>query len=237
MRLPKIFLAINYVNYSDVVKKHNQSVAISVLDKIKTKNVTLASINFLEDKVSLPNSFNVFRMLKKDSRRDLGDSRRMPYIKEIFDLCSKTNCDIFGYINSDILLKKDFFNSFNDIHDAFVFYKRDIEKVSTEDFLNCKIKIVNKAPDGCDGFFFKKSWWLKNGDIFPKNLILGESEWDTCYNSIIQKTVKDYVLKRELCHVVHERIWKTDSIGAKNNTLIWNNIRDKYGLPVNNPKG
>ena len=127
MSLPKILLAINYVNYSDEKKKRLQKVAISVLEKIKPKNVAIASFNFPEDKVNVPAAWRVFKMLKGNPVKDIGNDRRLPYIREIFDICVKSNCNIFGYINSDILLKKDFFDIF-DTHkrDAYVFYKKDI---------------------------------------------------------------------------------------------------------------
>lgn len=233
MSRPKIFLAINYVDYSDKVKRGRQSVAISVMEKIKPKNSIIASFNYPDDKVELPRSFLLFRMLRGDSQKDLGNDRRLPYITEILSLCSKAPGDYFGYINSDILLPKHFFDIFKEQHDAYIFHKKDIDPVRAKEFLEGNIKIVDKRPDGIDGFFFRRMWWVKNGNIFPKTLVLGETEWDTAYNTLIQNKIPDHVLRRELFHVVHDRVWNLDSRGAIHNTLIWKGVRDQYGLPVN----
>ena len=135
-------------------------------------------------------------MLQNDSQKKIGNNRRMPYIKELFDICSHMPCDIFGYMNSDILVKKDFFRVFNGKTDAYIFFKRDIAELSADDFISDKITIVDQSPCGQDAFFFRREWWLKNRHFFPDDLILGETEFDTCYNSIIQKISKNYIIER-----------------------------------------
>lgn len=233
----KIALCINYVNYSDPFKKQRQEVAIEVLLANKPRNVTLYSFNFPEDVVKLPDSFYVMKQLTRDSQKDLGNSRRLPYIKDIMFLGSQVvHCDVFGYMNSDILLNKDFYKVFDKNIDAYVFYKKDIDIVSASDFSANKIKVIDEKPDGVDAFFFKKDWWFRNSQLFPSGLIVGETEWDTVYNAIIQKAADNYCLKRSLYHVVHERIWSIDTRGAINNTILWRTVRDKYGIPQFKPE-
>jgi len=227
----KIILAINWVNYSNPDKKKHQETAISVLLKNKPQSVMPITFNYEDESVRVPNSFFVFKTLHGDSQKDLGNNRRMPYIKEILDYTSNMPCDIFGYINSDILLDRDFFKTFNKNSDAYVFYKKDIEEIDATNFLAGKIKIVSEKPDGVDAFFFRKQWWNKHKGYFPKGLILGETEWDTVYNSIIQKISNNYVLKRALHHIAHDRIWSISSRGAINNMLIWNKIKETCGIP------
>lgn len=227
----KIAIAINYVKYSNPEKKERQDAAISVLLKNSPKGSLLASFNYPEDDVRLPPVFRIFKMLQKDSQKELGNDRRMPYIKEILDSCSNLPYDIFGYMNSDILLTKNFFDIFRSSYDVFLFFKKDIVKVSATDFLNNKIKIIDEKPDGIDAIFFRTKWWKANRGLFPDGLILGETEWDTAYNSIIQKSHHKYVLSRTLYHPYHERVWRIDSRGAIHNTLIWQTVRQKCGLP------
>ena len=104
--------------------------------------------------------------------------------------------------------------------------------MSANDFIDGKFKVVDEKPLGVDGLFFNRIWWYKNNSIFPNGLILGETEFDTCYNSIIQKSVANRLIKRELYHVVHDRIWNIDSRAGIANRLIWQAVRDKYGLPT-----
>jgi len=87
-------------------------------------------------------------------------------IKEVFNVLSNMPSDVFGYMNSDILVKKDFFSVFKKDIDAYIFYKKDIECLTAEDFLNNNIKITDEFPAGVDAFFFKRSWWIANKYFF-----------------------------------------------------------------------
>lgn len=232
----KIVLSINYVNFTSGIKKKLQNTAISVVSANSPKNVSLVSFNFTDEMPQSPSRFMVFQTLQRDSKILLGNNRRLPYIKDFMDICAKLPCDVFGYMNSDILITKKFFNVFNHKYDAYVFYKKDIESVSATDFIGGKYKVLDETPAGVDAFFFHKKWWLENRNFFPNDLVLGESEWDTCYNSIIQKVSSNYYMGRDLYHVVHDRIWNLDSRGAINNMLIWQQIKKTYGLPQYTPE-
>lgn len=227
----RCLIAINYVNYKSEHKRKSQDIAMSVLSKWNSRNTTLVSLNFCDEQINVPSVFHALPMLQNDAQKKIGNNRRMPYIKEIFDICFNMPSDFFGYMNSDILIQKDFFDVFNKDTDAYVFYKKDIDVSSAEDFLNGNIKVVNEKPDGVDAFFFRRDWWHNNRRFFPDDLVLGETEWDTCYNSIIQNVTQKHALKRSLYHINHDRVWSIDSRGAINNKLIWDTVRDKYGLP------
>ena len=225
----KILIAINYVDYCMENKRIAQDLCIESLKKYE-KEVSLASINFVDDIIDL--DFKVIKKLKRDCQKEIGNNRRLPYIKELLDICSNIECDVFGYINSDVLINDDFLNdldNFNKEINACIFYKKDV-KINGD-----KIDIVNEYPHGQDGFFFNRKWWISNRDFYPSNLILGETEWDTCYNSITQK-VSNCLIKRSLLHIDHERIWSLDSRGAINNKIIWDLVKKSYGLPLYNPE-
>ncbi len=227
----KILIAINYVDYNIENKKLSQELCISYLQSLhkNNKNISLASINFEDDIVDLSGVFSVVKTLKRDCIKEIGNNRRLPYIKELFDNCSDFDCDIFGYINSDILIKNHFINNFKRDIPAYIFYKKDIK-------IDKEIRVINEHPYGQDGFFFNKIWWLRNRDFYPSNLILGETEWDTCYNSITQSICNNCIISRDLLHIGHERIWNIDSRGAINNKIIWDLVKSKYGLPKYDPE-
>ena len=230
----KIIIAINYVNYEDKHKWQLQDTALSVLVDNAPKDCEIISFNYDDEFAYVP----LFRLslLTRDSKKEIGNDRRLPYIKEILDKCSEMDCDIFGYMNSDILVNKDFFSVLEKDHDAFVFYKKDIEKISRYEFNNNDIKVVEENPHGVDAVFFRKDWWKLNKQSFSDQLILGNSEWDTCYNSIIQKICRNYILSRTLYHVQHDRKWSIDSRGSINNTLVWHQVKVKYGVPKLTPE-
>jgi len=221
MRLPKIVLAINYVNYRNVLRNELQSVAMEVMVERKLQNVQLVSFNLaIDNTVSIHPAFHVFRNLRRDSAVTIQNNRHLPYIKEIFDNCVQMKCDVFGYINSDILLPKNFFRIFNKKTNAYIFVRTDIENITARDYINEKRKERWKGHPGCDGIFFKRNWWVRNRNKFHNDMILGECEWDLYYRRIIKECNAGHVEKRILDHVFHETTWTSTSNGAKNNLRI-----------------
>ena len=222
-------LAINYVDYQDPEKKSRQEVALSVLQKIVPKNVSVLNLCYPDQDFTLP--IPTLKTLSRDSQQEIGNNRRMPYIKEILDKVALEDCDVFGYMNSDILLDRSFFDIFDPRYDAYVCYKKDIKPITVDNFLTGKIEVVEERPYGVDAVFFRTEWWKSSGSRFSEECIVGESEWDTIYNSIIQGCGANYFIGRVLHHVIHERVWTIDSRGAINNKLIWDRVKSVYGIP------
>ena len=135
-KVTKIILATNYVGYKERDKKRWQKVALNVMAKNKPNNVMLVFFNYEDETTNIINNndtsgaFRVFKMLKRNSRKIIKNNRDMPYVKEIFDNCAKLPCDIFGYVNSDILIHKDFFNVFKNNIDTYIFSRTDIKEVT-----------------------------------------------------------------------------------------------------------
>jgi len=222
-------LAINYVDYQDPEKKSRQEVALSVLQKIVPKNVSVLNLCYPDQDFALP--IPTLKTLSRDSQQEIGNNRRMPYIKEILERITSNDFDVMGYMNSDILLDRAFFDIFDSRYDAYVCYKKDIKPITVDNFLTGKIEVVEERPYGVDAVFFKTEWWKSSGSLFSEECIVGESEWDTIYNSIIQGCGAKYFIGRVLYHAVHDRIWSIDSRGAINNKLIWDRVKSVYGIP------
>lgn len=227
-----IVVAFSPVNYKDERRRKAQEVAIRVLSR-SPSFVYPVAFDFLKDSspFSVVEECNIptLNILKRDSSKTISNTRRLPYIKEILELCSKIDCDIFGYINSDILVDENVYQNLFEDKDAFIFSRSDIAEVSVEDFLSGKSKVIYGGDKhiGADGFFFKKEWWLNNRQKFPDNLIIGSTEWDTCYRHIIKKLTTNFVESRSLYHVYHNQTWTTTSPSALNNIAIWNEIKNK----------
>lgn len=225
-----VTIAINYVDYKDSFKAKNQRRAMQILSRLSTPNCNLMSVNFPSDKVDLPPNFRVFKSLKGDSQNDIGNWRKMPYIKEIMDHSSKLGCSIFGYMNSDILVTKDFFKMFRSNADAYICSRIDIEPLSINDFINGKIKVCEKhyvkgIHDGVDAFFFSKKWWKKNSKLFHDGLIMGEPFWDWYYRDIIHRNADKYIELHNVYHVWHDVIWRNESPGGSRNEAIYRHYR------------
>ena len=221
-KIPRIVLAINYVNYSDVKKKNWQKIAMDVMVKNSPSNVQLVTFNYKDDEVNVPQQFRVFKMLERNSQKTIGNTRPLPYVKDIFDFASQMNCDVFGYLNSDIMVHKEFFDVFDNYKkiDSYLFNRIDIADVSVATFNSKNFHIVWKDHPGFDGIFFRRKWWLINRKRFNDGLIVGEPEWDYYYNKVIRQSTGQIIKKRKLHHVYHNTIWNLTSNGAVNNRKI-----------------
>jgi hypothetical protein len=224
--MQSIVLSINYVNYRDVKKKHYQDLSIASLTRNKPSNVKLISVNFQNDVVDLDTNFEVVRKLTRNSRKTIENRRELPYIKDILNISSTFDCNIFGYLNSDILVTKDFFDVFkNDIY-AYAFTRIDIGDINDTMSLNNKklFNIINPSHSGFDGFFFNKKWWLENNNKFSDDLVMGEPFWDVYYNNKIRSLTKKYKIFHSIYHVFHPTIWNLKSNGAINNKKIFEQV-------------
>jgi len=222
----KLVIAINYVDYPSGVKKDLQDTAIAVLRATKPPYVHLVTVNYKHEKVNIGKKFDVLRMLKRNSVEQIGNNRPLPYIKDVFNAVYKsqimTRNDIFGYINSDILINKKFYKhfSFTKKVGCYMFSRVDIKKVSAANFVNGQEVVISRSHPGIDGFFFRKDWWTHYSKELHDDLILGEPEWDYYYRKIICKHTKHIVEKRALHHIDHKTVWKLNSKGAINNRKI-----------------
>jgi len=242
-----IIISFNYVNYSDKKRLLAQKESLKTLVKLSSSIIPVA-IGFKNEDTSdsepILNDLGIqsLNILRRDSKDEIFNNRSLPYIKEIFDCCSKIDCDIFGYVNSDVLISPEIIDILNNDKDVYMFSRYEIVEMSSEDFLNSfngenKIKKVWGGDKhlGRDAFFFKRDWWINNREMFPSDIIVGEMEWDTIYRFMIMygnkffNNVPSYIDKRILYHPLHRSLWDNKSNGAINNIEIWKKIKEIIG--------
>jgi hypothetical protein len=225
-----VVIAFNYVDFKDYKKRDRQLTAMRVL-KETPEWVSPIAFGF-DGSVSSAEKCGIhaFNVLKRNSSKEIGNNRELPYIKEIMDWTAKIECGKIGYINSDILIGKEFLDAINENADAYIFSRSDIAETNCVRFCKENFKVIFGGDQhiGADGFFFKREWWINNRDQFSDDLIIGETEWDTCYRTIIKNECSNYIERRCLYHVYHDAQWSLDSPGAKNNIAIWKSIKRNY---------
>jgi len=230
----KIVIGFNYVDYVDKRRRTAQENAVKVLSLHPSliRPISFDFENAKNHKLLEDCGIEQLNILKKDSVVIVGGDKRLPYIKEILECCYNIDCEVFGYINSDILMPSEAYDVLNLNFDSYIFSRSDIADVSVEDFClkNTKKIYGGGSHSGADGFFFKKSWWDCNRSKFPENLIVGSTEWDTVYRLIIKKLDSRYIEARALYHVYHDQFWTTTSPSALNNIAIWNAIKKEYAF-------
>ena len=224
--MKSVVIAFNYVDFKDPKKKDRQLTAMRVLDATPDWIYPIA-FGFHGDSTSAdPYGIHTLNLLRRNSKKTISNTRDLPYIKEILDLASKIDCGKIGYINSDILVGDEFIETIQEDADAFIFPRSDIQEINSTKFLRGAQKAIYGGDQhiGADGFFFDKKRWLKNRDEFPDDLIIGETEWDTCYRRLIARHSSNYIEERVLYHVYHDAKWGVTSPGAKTNIKILEQI-------------
>lgn len=228
--MKQVVIAINCVDYKDPRRRMAQEVALQSLNFRPSEQVSVMALSFKGD--PKPNALGLLDIhylpiLKRDSSILLNNTRRLPYIKEILDTCAKTKCDVFGYINSDILMPSVAYQILQMDFDAYIYSRSDIGEINIDDWIRGNYKVIygGNKHSGADGFFFKKSWWNVNRDKFPDDLVIGETEWDTCYRLLIKKIGCRYIEARTLYHVYHDAKWDKNSPAGINNTKILDEIQ------------
>lgn len=230
--MKQIVIALSYVDYKEERRRKAQQVALQVLSMRPKNYVSVVSFDFRHTpEPSILHGYGIHHLpvLRKDPTILIKNTRRLPYIREIFEYCNKISCDVFGYINSDILLSNRVYDLLQQDYDAYIFSRSDIGEISAKDFIDGKARVIYGGDKhaGADGFFFKKSWWNENKNKFPCDLIIGASEWDTCYRYIIKNSNAKYLEVRKLYHVYHDQTWRLDTPDAISNIKIWHLIKNR----------
>jgi hypothetical protein len=228
--MKQVVIAISCVDYKDIRRFKAQEVALQSLNFRPKELVSVISLSFVNDpkpKVLDGLDIHYLPILKRDSSVLLNNPRRLPYIKEIMDICAKTKCDVFGYVNSDVLLPPDAYQMLQMDFDAYIYSRSDIGEATIDDWVEGKFKVIygGNMHSGADGFFFRKSWWNVNRNKFPDDLVIGETEWDTCYRLLIKKIGCRYLEARMLYHTYHDAKWDKNSPAGANNTKILGEIQ------------
>ena len=222
--MPKIIIAINPFVFSDPRRKKYQEVAMEVLSLLPDDFQTIAVLYENETfPLFLPSNIQQYSVLKRNSAIEIGNTRPLPYVKEILDFASTFECDIFGYLNSDILVGADFVKELRCPYDAFILSRQEVAETTVEAFPEGNVKRIwgGDKHGGSDGFFFDQGWWMENRERFHNDLIIGATNWDNYYRDMIMKYCDNYSKSRCLYHVIHTQSWRVDTPDAINNTKIW----------------
>ena len=225
--MKNIVIGTTYVDFKSQGKPdraNQQSVAMQVLSELPSWVYPVAITSNKDSEFEELKELGIpqLRLLKQDTTQKFGNVvKPLPYVKDIMEILQKIDCDIFGLINSDILITEKVCHYLQKDFETFVFQRSDIEKIDKEEFQEGLFKFIQDGNIhvGADGFFFQRWWWLKYKNMFSSNLVYAETEWDTYYRRVMAEKSK-CMQSRCLYHVYHEQTWNTWGILAQNNIKI-----------------
>jgi len=201
----KISIGINgYKEYKDLEKR--ERFCIESLLKCKKENINLYNVCFADENIKY-DSFETLNQLcltsdvviknyfshegltnEYNSRKNEIDNniKKLPSVKEIFDVLSHTNCDYFLFLNNDIILSNRLFKNIDPSVDCYAISRMHIHDLES---LNETPKLESYSVHGFDAFLVKKETWRKIRNNFP-DLILGRFYWDTFFATMFKLLCK-----------------------------------------------
>ena len=163
-------------------------------------------------------------VLNQDAVRTLGVTRRLPFLKEFLDYMSGRLCDVFGYVNSDILLDSAAMNVLRQVHGAWALSRYDIADCTYEQFKRKQFKIESYCHSGFDLIAFTPGWWAAHRNRFPDGFLIGEAVWDNYYATTIHRLDPSHTYSSKLLyHRPHPGgSWSPGSPEFKHNDRVRN---------------
>jgi hypothetical protein len=194
----KIAIGINgFKSYSDLEKR--EKFCIDSLLKIKNtnKNINLYNVCFNDEsttydefitlnKLHIHSNELIHEYFQHDGltneynarKKEIDDnSKKLPSVKEIFDVLAGTDCDYFLFLNNDIIISNRFLKEIEESIECYPISRMHIYDIES---LNDTPKLESYSVHGFDAFLVKKETWLNIRNHF-EDIILGRFYWDTYF--------------------------------------------------------
>ena len=228
----KISIGINgFKDYSELEKR--EKLCIESLLRIKAKNINVNLYNVCFDNEDIQyDEFITLNKIKKTSDNIIreyfkfdglqaeyelrkteidNNNRKLPSVKEIFDILADTDCDYFLFLNNDIILSNRFLKELEDGIECYPMSRAHIYDI---DNLDCVPVLESYSVHGFDAFLVKKTTWIEKRNNF-EDFILGKFYWDTYFFTIFNLFCKCKNLNKlpPVCyHIEHGSTSSQDSI-------------------------
>jgi hypothetical protein len=213
------------INIHGAYKRQDQ--CIFVLKKLKQKypNINLYNITF-SDEFNFEKDFIHLPFLNKTASEVVPNScSNKPIAHQFFDILSKTDCDYFLFLNSDILLTEKVIKLITDQYETYCFSRTDVLSTNKlSEIVPWRIEIA-----GFDAWAVKKDWWITNSELFEDEYVYAEHLWDVFFTLTMFNHSKCMLCNKEnyIIHEKHDLNWTESSPEATHNSNLWN--KSPYG--------
>lgn len=162
-------------------------------------------------------------LLEKRNSMSLGDSKKLPFIKDMIDYACKdaADYDIIMICNADICFTPGITGwILHEVerHGAVFFHKSNFNKL-TFHLINEDQVSRGHYYVGSDAFAFSKEWWDKNRDVCF-DVIFGREAWDMLFRNMVRRA-GGVNIPLALYHEAHPAKWLSPTI-HKNGATEYN---------------
>lgn len=237
----KISIGTNYFR-----ENSRQTIARLTHSIIQQKHecVTMYNVQFADEKESSNPDATIINLnlLTRSSKNILPKySKKLPFVKDVFNVLASTDCDVFVYVNSDILITDNLINYIKNNPSVTTTCQRlDIDPITTlsEPIVGRRFEIA-----GFDAFIFNKNWYVAHQFLF-EDFLLGKVYFDHAFALIIKLFGGEHPILNSfpphIAHIMHGRESHAEDEGnlynkfvyknsfAKNLFYIWDNFVHKF---------
>jgi hypothetical protein len=170
-----------------------QDIAVQSYKKLKElypDNVDLLNIQFKDEFQGYKDSYDMplkFALIRSSLDIVEGSTKKLPFVKDLFDVACENAEDYFIFTNSDVIINKNLIDYILEKQpECFACSRLDIVD-NLNDFSELKQKAIPVRWEiaGFDTFIFKKSWYQTYSYLFH-NYLLGKPEFDHVYAGIMK---------------------------------------------------
>lgn len=148
----------------------------------------------------------------------------LPIVRDFFDSLSKTECDYFIFLNSDIIIHPRFIRFvLNQDYDSICGSRLAIKQPKT---IYDTVEHSHYQVAGFDVFCVNKEWWLKNRNSFPE-YIYAISAWDVDYGARMMNMSNCYFYNKhpyDIFHCIHDEKSHNNTPEREYNMNLFNNL-------------
>jgi hypothetical protein len=200
----------------------------------KYPEVALFNVQFEDDPHNDIDGISSLHKLSRSARDVIQpDCRKLPFVRDIFDVLSDTDCDYFVFVNSDILVTHHLIDMILTTRPSAV----PVNRVDVHPIESIRDNIIPYRMEvfGIDAFVFNKKWYLEHSNMFEE-FLLGAPWFDHHFAGIMKCMTNNKLgntWPAMLLHEMHPKNWSFDSVETQYNSKIFNaskfiDIRTKF---------
>ena len=145
-------------------------------------------------------------LLTRDSLRDIGGRRRLPFLKDLIEAGYEARHDWITVLNSDIIVRPALIEKISTTTANFVTLRRT-------DIIKQGDTCGQVLPNGIDGVAMRRDLWDEKGRDDIPDYVLGEPGWGEGMRIWGAKQAGWVELSGgETLHVIHDGVWRTSSL-------------------------
>jgi cellulose synthase/poly-beta-1,6-N-acetylglucosamine synthase-like glycosyltransferase len=204
--------------------KREQLALLSYTNSIKPEGIELSYVIVTDSDYEI----DFYTEPTKRNSSDVGDTKGLPYLKDLYDQAVATGADCVVYTNSDCALSPRFYETIANMKGPILeFHRMDVfGEIKNLNDLYDNAHVVHQT--GVDGIAIRTDFWAKYRNKINFEFFIGEPHWDTSICGIFRRLGLSAINTDQLYHPRHQTAWNTANLSpaGEHNTVLYKEYLD-----------